>query len=587
MKTRFLAFLVLVASVTITKTSSAATNHDFSLKSAQQVTFSENTLNGAKSTNKRLSFLAFGKNFKLVLDENNALMPTFSSRRTDIKLYAGEIDGNSKSWARITVVNGQYSGAVFDGQELYLLDVGENVNAALINKNSMQAAATVVYRASDASTDASCGTHDNHESSFSYENLTTQSNDNTNSDLETAEATASQKISLRIVADTQYAASGPDAEAQVISQMNIVNGIFSEQVDVEFEISEIEVLSNNGTLTSTNASELLNQFRTFTGTNNPGLAHLFTGRDIDGGTIGIAFLRAICRNTGVGLTQAGGRGSLGALTAAHEFGHNFGAPHDNQSGSVCASTPGTFLMNPSLNRSDEFSQCSLDQIAPVVASAQCLSPVEPAPEPEPEPNPIAPASSCEFAVDFSTGSNDFEFIPNPPANPGAPSYSSNSVSGGSINTTLGGVDSENINNIESVWSRDCISRSTRNIELQVTASLTQSSEYEADEFSQIALRVNGATSLLDTITGDGNGGPSRTTGTQRYTANVALNSGVNTVELVCFNNLKTQIEETTECRFNSLRFGDGDIGGDNPGDGSEDLCVVIRAKNSNITTVCL
>jgi len=152
--------------------------------------------------------------------------------------------------------------------------------------------------------------------------------------------------------------------------MNIVNGIFSEQVGVQFGITEIEVLNDNGNLTSSNASELLGQFRTFVGNDNPGLAHLFTGRNIDGGTIGIAFINAICRNSGVGLTEAGGRGTFGALTAAHEFGHNFGAPHDNQTGSICASTPNGFLMNPSLNGSDQFSQCSLSQIANTVANAQ-------------------------------------------------------------------------------------------------------------------------------------------------------------------------------------------------------------------------
>ena len=30
------------------------------------------------------------------------------------------------------------------------------------------------------------------------------------------------------------------------------------------------------------------------------------------------------------------------FSVAHELGHNFGAPHDNENGSPCATTPGTF-----------------------------------------------------------------------------------------------------------------------------------------------------------------------------------------------------------------------------------------------------
>jgi hypothetical protein len=64
---------------------------------------------------------------------------------------------------------------------------------------------------------------------------------------------------------------------------------------------------------------------------------------------------------------------IGALIAAHEIGHNFGAEHDGEAKSVCVSTPQTFLMAPSINGSGVFSQCSLDAIAPVVAKASCLT----------------------------------------------------------------------------------------------------------------------------------------------------------------------------------------------------------------------
>jgi hypothetical protein len=55
---------------------------------------------------------------------------------------------------------------------------------------------------------------------------------------------------------------------------------------------------------------------------------------------------------------------------AHEFGHNFGAEHDGEPGSSCATTPANFLMAPSINGSSTFSQCSRNQMAQSIARAR-------------------------------------------------------------------------------------------------------------------------------------------------------------------------------------------------------------------------
>ena len=575
-------FLITTLSALISTTTFGATSTDegFSISHAEPVVFSRNTLSNSNDDIKYLSFSSFNQSFNLALKEKDQLMNGFSSNRKDVKLYAGNIEGNSKSWVRITAIAGEYSGAIFDGAELYIIDAGYNIEGSVSNTASMSNVKTAIYKSSDLSSNLLCGSEDHdheHESHFSYKNLLSdttrqqlsQSSESLDSGFEVAEATASQQVNLRIVTDPDYnSSSNLSPEDQVISQMNIIDGIFSEQVGVQFGITDIEVLNDNGPLTSTSPSGLLNQFSDFIGNDNPGLAHLFTGRNLDGNVIGIAFTRAICTRNGSGLTQAGGRGMFGALTAAHEFGHNFGSPHDNQENSACATTPGTFLMNPSLNGSTEFSQCSLEQIASTLSTRSCLVPVDNTPI-----EPIEPAENCNFSVDFADGTNDFEFVNDPQT----PVYSLESNIGGSVNVELGGVDDTVITNIEGSWSRECLSQSSGNLTFSVQASLSQSSEYEADEFSQISLRVNGVTRVLDTLTGDGNGGVAPTTGLQQYSTNIQLNEGVNTIELLCFNNAKTFNNETTQCNFSALETSESD----------SELCFPIENQDSGFTMICL
>ena len=197
---------------------------------------------------------------------------------------------------------------------------------------------------------------------------------------------ASLNIDLAIVTDPQFAqiqqnSFGTSNDAAVVARINVVDGIYSEQVGVQINLVEILELSNNGSLTSTDSGTLLSQFGDFTNSfqfNHPGVAHLFTGRDLNGSVIGRAYLSSLCHDRyGVGINQITQGGTVGSILFAHELGHNFGAPHDNQSGSACASTPEGFIMNPFLDRdSQEFSECSIEQMQPEINSASCISVID-------------------------------------------------------------------------------------------------------------------------------------------------------------------------------------------------------------------
>ena len=166
----------------------------------------------------------------------------------------------------------------------------------------------------------------------------------------------------------------------MLVRLNNVDGIFSSQVGVTLTTSVLKVLSapNDGGLSSADAGILLDQFEVYRKATpdaaSRGLAHLLTGRDLDGSTVGIAYRGTVCeRSFAVSLSQQSSDSWTGSLIMAHELGHNFGAPHDGAAGSACAATPTTFLMSAQLNNSSTFSQCSLSVMAPVVSAAACFT----------------------------------------------------------------------------------------------------------------------------------------------------------------------------------------------------------------------
>ncbi|GJL63082.1 MAG: hypothetical protein NPIRA04_17360 [Nitrospirales bacterium] len=337
------------------------------------------------------SFDAFGRAFDLMLESNDRLIDKLPTGQREhlhkaYGLFRGKIEGLENSWVRLTRMGKQWSGMIWDGQEVYIIDSMQAMTEALATTPPADVTAHGIYRLSDTRdlgvTTCGLGLPGVPETPMTdYSALLEELKG-----FVPAQAQgASFNLDMAVVSDPQFAQIqqnnfGTSADAAILARINVVDGIFSEQVGVQINLVEIRNLAQNGTLTSTNPSTLLNQFSSFTNGSSfthPGIAHLFTGRDLNGSTVGIAFLSSLCSaRFGVGVDQIRGGGTAGALVVAHELGHNFGAPHDNQGGSACASTPGNFLMNPSINGSDQFSQCSLSQIQPIVDRAACITIVD-------------------------------------------------------------------------------------------------------------------------------------------------------------------------------------------------------------------
>lgn len=169
-------------------------------------------------------------------------------------------------------------------------------------------------------------------------------------------------IQISTVADPELSIlNGSDsaANSKILSIINTAETIYENQLSLGFSVIKQTVLPS-GTFTSTlDPTGLLNEFTSYENhydNSDKDSAHLFTGRNLSGSTIGLAYLSVMCLAPSFtyGLTQVKNNEALAGLTFAHETGHNLGASHDDINPSLMSSS-----ISPSRN---SFSNLSLSQI---------------------------------------------------------------------------------------------------------------------------------------------------------------------------------------------------------------------------------
>lgn len=144
---------------------------------------------------------------------------------------------------------------------------------------------------------------------------------------------------LGIDADVEYfqdhGSSVSLTEAQIESVINTVNLQYQSDVSIRHEITAIIVrTSEPDPYTTTDPFVLIGQFRTEWLNNQQGisydLAHLFTGKNLNGGIIGIAWnIGVVCTDGAFCLSESDFNGSFGCATdlSAHELGHLWNGFH--------------------------------------------------------------------------------------------------------------------------------------------------------------------------------------------------------------------------------------------------------------------
>ncbi len=346
-----------------------------------------------------LRFEAFGRRFDFELQSNSALNRHRSNR--SYRLLRGTVAGIPGSWVRLMKSGENLSGMFFDGVDWYAIEPRDSTEIQLLNPDTAQKAVNVVYRLADVlvterklrdhirRVTVDHGTAATQEERVTAKQALTSLGTEATVPVKLPATGATRRISVGIVGDYEfYQAFGDDSEAQLLARMNIVDGIFSDQFNLTITVADITVFTTpDDPFESTNANNLLDEVSTYRQANQTqfGLTHLLTYRNLDTNTSGIAWLGGACRSRfGAALSQQLGTNlTLGALTVAHEIGHNLNAPHDAEAPdpgeppNPCESTPLGFLMAPTISSSNTFSTCSLTQMENFLASptAACVTEV--------------------------------------------------------------------------------------------------------------------------------------------------------------------------------------------------------------------
>jgi hypothetical protein len=288
---------------------------------------------------------------------------------SDIHTYRGFVEGVPDSEVRFSIRSDALEGIILTPWEWYFVEPMRHYLPTAM------ASDMIAYRASYIREEAlgTCGTT-LAEKVFRVKDY-----------FEPEAAAAAAGISVADVAteaDYEYVtALGGSAAANdsILDIMNQVDGIYRSQLAVSLRVVYQHTWATPADpYSSTAPASMLDEFKNHWTANYASiiydLAHMWTGKDMDGATVGIAYLGVVCnaRTHAYGVSQLLNYSPAKYILTAHEIGHNFGASHPDQATPPAANCSNT-IMNSSIGTGTSFCQFSKDEIsAHVTQFPSCL-----------------------------------------------------------------------------------------------------------------------------------------------------------------------------------------------------------------------
>jgi hypothetical protein len=168
-------------------------------------------------------------------------------------------------------------------------------------------------------------------------------------------------------------------------------------------------------------------------------------------------------------------------------------------------------------------------------------------------------STTLFSSTFDVLTDGFRYIDdtfgtNQPAYAAGELVNSGGSSGGSLRVVIGGVDDTDVLNMSGGWQRFFHLGSPQAVSLSFDFDMTQTPEYESDEFSETLVRIDSQPIIgVAKITGDGRGGAPVSTGPTSPVLDLGcLPAGTRAITIGVRNNKKTLANQSTELLLDNI-----------------------------------
>ena len=146
---------------------------------------------------------------------------------------------------------------------------------------------------------------------------------------------------LNIATDADYEFYQARGSGYVMTILNIADGVYSSAFGINLIVTFQNVYTTSAQpYSSTNATTLRDEFRNYWNSNRTNIirniAHLFTGKNLDSGVLGISWIGYVNGNASDNYAYSITKNDANMqYTTVHEIGHNLGAHHPSDSNCKC------------------------------------------------------------------------------------------------------------------------------------------------------------------------------------------------------------------------------------------------------------